>query len=222
MKKTFIIANWKSNKTIYEADRWFQGLKIKDLRLTNKEIVICPSFTALPILKSLIVNHKSSIKLGAQDVSPFEEGAYTGEVSAKQIKEFADYVLIGHSERRKNFLESDKMINQKIDQAVHFGLTPILCISSIEQIQNCNSKFKIIIVYEPLFAIGSGQADTAENANSMAKKIREDLGLMTVLYGGSVTSKNVKEFTQMSNIDGVLVGGASLDAQQFYAIMQNA
>jgi triosephosphate isomerase len=219
MKKALIVANWKSNKTILQAEEWFQRLQIKDLRLTNKELVICPSFTSLPLLNSLIINHKSSMSLGAQDISPFDEGAYTGEISAKQIKEFADYVIIGHSERRINFNESDEMLFKKVDLAIQHGLTPIFCVQGKEtQIPSGIT----MIAYEPINAIGTGHPDTPENAQEMASFFKKIYNVQCVLYGGSVVSGNVKEFTQMSNIDGVLVGGASLDAQEFYKIIQNA
>lgn len=204
--------------TSLEANSWLQGLKIEDLRLTNKEIIICPPLTALPILKSLIINHKSSIKLGAQDISPFEEGAYTGEVSAKQIKEFADYVLIGHSERRKNFMENNEMLFKKVELANKYDLTPIFCVQGKKTQIPLNSN--IIIAYEPINAIGTGHPDTPENAQAVASFLKKNYNVGYVLYGGSVTSKNVKEFTQMPNIDGVLIGRASLDAQEFYKIIQ--
>ena len=219
MKKTFIIANWKSNKTESEAKNWFDGFKIYDLEFTDKEIVICPSFNLLPILKSYLLNHKSLIKVGAQNISPFDEGAYTGEVSAKQIKEFADYTLIGHSERRRNFNENDKILFKKVELANKYGLTPIFCVQGKETKIPSNSN---IIAYEPINAIGTGHPDTPESAEDVASFFKKDYNVRHVLYGGSVTSKNVKEFTQMPNIDGVLVGGASLDAQEFYAIIQNA
>lgn len=205
--------------TSLEAKNWLQGLKIEDLRLTNKEIIICPPFTALPILKSLIINHKSSIKLGAQDISPFEEGAYTGEVSALLLKEFAEFVLIGHSERRKNFMESDEMLFKKVELANKYGLNPIFCVQGKETQTPSNIN---IIAYEPIDAIGTGYPDTPENAENVASFLKKDYNAQHVLYGGSVTSKNVKDFTQMSNIDGVLIGGASLDAQEFYTIIKNA
>lgn len=219
MKKTFIIANWKSNLTSLEANSWLAGLKIEDLGLTNKEIIICPSFTALPILKSLIINRKSSIKLGAQDLSPFDEGAYTGEVNGKQIKEFAEFVIIGHSERRKNFSESDDILFKKVELANKYGLTPIFCVQGKEIQIPSNSN---IVAYEPVNAIGTGHPDTPESAEKIASFFKKNYNVQHVLYGGSITSKNVKEFTQMPNIDGVLVGGASLDAQEFYTIIENA
>ena len=226
MKKIYIIANWKSNKTESEAKNWLDGLKIYspageagDLGLTNKEIIICPSFTLLPILRSLIINHKSNIKLGAQNLSPFDEGAYTGEVSARQIKDFADYVLIGHSERRTNFNESDEILFKKVELAGKYGLTPIFCVQGKETQIPTKSN---IVAYEPIDAIGTGHPDTPENAEDVASFFKKDYNIGHVLYGGSVTSKNVKEFTQMPNIEGVLVGKASLDAKEFYAIIQNA
>jgi triosephosphate isomerase (TIM) len=226
MKKLYIVANWKSNKTESEATSWLQELKIKDLRLTNKEIIICPSFTVLSALRSLISNHKSSIKLGAQDISSFEEGAYTGELNGKQIKDLAEFVIVGHSERRKNLLESEETINLKIKQAFKYGLVPIVCVSNLEQTKALpeiiNKNSKCILAYEPLFAIGNGMADTPENADQTARKIKDVLGDIPVLYGGSVTSNNIDGFSKMSNIDGALIGKASLDAQEFYSIIQNA
>jgi len=226
MKRKFVVANWKSNKTEVEAKNWFAELKVEDLRLTNKEVIICSPFTVLPILKSLIINHNSNIKLGAQDISPFDEGAYTGEVNGKEIRELAQFVIVGHSERRKNFSESNDVINAKINEALKNQLTPIICVSSLEQAKALDNKVQnntqVIIVYEPLFAIGSGIPDTPENADQMAKSIKNIVGEIPILYGGSVTSANINEFSKMPNIDGALIGKASLDAKEFYAIIQNA
>lgn len=230
MKQLFIIANWKSNKTELEAKKWIQEvLSIKDQGLSiEKEIIICPSFPCLTILKSYILNHHSLIKLGAQNISPFDEGAYTGEVNVKQIKEFADYVLIGHSERRKNFGETEETVVQKINMTTRYNLISVLCISDLSQLSNVkiqnddSNQNNLIIAYEPLFAIGSGQADIPENADQIAAEIKKELNNVSVLYGGSVTSENVSNFTKMPNIDGVLVGGASLDPLEFSKIIKNA
>lgn len=232
MKKIYIIANWKSNKTILQAGEWFQTLNNllasrRSGQLTinkeKKEVIVCPPFTLLPFVRNSIVKGQLPVVAGAQDISPFDEGAYTGEVSSRQTKEFADYVIIGHSERRKHFNETNELIEQKIAQAIQFNLIPIICISEISQINDkwkmINGKF--IIAYEPLFAIGSGNPDTPDNAENVAKKIKESINA-PVLYGGSVASENVKNFTAMPNIDGVLVGGASLDVQEFYKIIQKA
>ena len=219
MKRKFIVANWKSNFTSLEVNQWIERFKNYDLGFTNKGVIICPPFVMLPILKSYLSNHKSSIKLGAQNVSPFDEGAYTGEVSALQVKEFADYVIIGHSERRKNFLENDETLFKKVELANKYGLIPIFCVQ--DETTKIPENVKMV-AYEPVFAIGTGNPDNPETAEKIAKQIKENTKVTTVLYGGSVTSKNVKYFTQMPNIDGVLVGGASLDAQEFYKIIQNA
>ena len=221
MKRKLIVANWKSNKTTLEANSWLQEFPISNFQfqISEKEIIICPPFTLLPILKSLIIENKLPIFLGAQDISPFDEGAYTGAINGRQIKEFADYVLIGHSERRKNFMESDKMLFKKVELAIQHGLTPIFCVQGEKtQIPTKSS----IVAYEPIDAIGTGHPDTPENAENVASFFKKDYNVARVLYGGSVTSKNVKEFTKMPNIDGVLVGRASLDAQEFYAIIKNA
>lgn len=240
MKQLFIVANWKSYKTIKETEKWIhefsEGLvgNSKEILLENKEIVVAPSFIALEHANYCSTNLKLPIKLGAQNISPFNEGPYTGEVNGKQIKEFANYVIIGHSERRANFHENNDVINKKITIARQYGLTSILCISGIEQAQNSNVKSqnynsklkiyerKIILAYEPLFAIGSGNPDTPSNADQIGKEIKETLGEIPVLYGGSVGPENVRSFTQMSNIDGVLVGGASLDPHKFLEIVKNA
>lgn len=232
MKKLFIIANWKSNKTESEAKNWLQNFKVQDLGLTNKEIIVCPPFTLFSGFKSSIINLNSSLKLGAQDISPFDEGAYTGEVTGRQIKEFADYVIIGHSERRSHFGETDEIIVKKIEQAVKNNLTPLICISNKEQIsiiaKTINilnsqfSTFNFLVAYEPTFAIGSGIADTPQNANDIGLEIKKFLKEAYVLYGGSVTPQNVNSFTNMPLIDGVLVGKVSLNPQEFSAVIANA
>lgn len=226
MKKTFIVANWKSNLTGLEAKAWLEDFNIQGLELASKDIVVCPSFVFLSDLKSYSLKNNSSVKIGAQDASPFGEGSYTGEVNGKQLKEFAEFVIIGHSERRKNFSETNEMVNLKIEKTFEFGLKPIICISDLEQVKafqeivKANNNF--IVAYEPLFAIGSGIADTPENANQMIKKIKDILGEILVLYGGSVNSSNVGQFSKMPNINGVLVGKASLDPLEFLRIIKNA
>lgn len=227
MKKIFIIANWKSNKTIKEADAWFLSIQDSGLRIenVNKEIIICPSFTLLSEGGLKVKSQELRFKIGAQNISQYEEGAYTGEVSGRQIKELAEFAVIGHSERRDNFAETDKIVGKKIDQAFKYELIPIICISNIEQVKNLKSKIsngKIIIAYEPLFAIGSGSPDTPENADRMCQEIKSILGEVPALYGGSVNKDNIKNFTKMLNIDGALVGKASLDPLEFLGIINNA
>lgn len=222
MKRLFIVANWKSNKTETEAKDWFQIISSVSWtdQISNKEIVVCPSFTLLHEVKSLITNYQLPITIGAQDISSFTESSYTGEINGRQIKEFADYVIIGHSERRSNFLESDDMLIKKIEMAESCGLSPIFCVQDENTVIPGGVK---IVAYEPLFAIGTGNPDSSENANIVAGKIKnKNKTVQYVLYGGSVISKNVNSFTQMSNVDGILVGSASLDASEFLAIIKNA
>lgn len=221
MKKLFIIANWKSNKTVGDAEEWFRAINDSQLTLNKEEkkIIICPSFTLLPKIKELSVNCKLPISIGAQDISPFEEGAYTGEVNGKQIKEFAEYALIGHSERRMKLSESNEMISKKVEEANKNNIIPILCVQGVDTIIPAGIS---IVAYEPVAAIGTGNPDTPENAEIAAKTIKDKYGIQYVLYGGSVTGENVSSFTEMESISGILVGGASLDAKQFLQIIENA
>lgn len=218
----YIVANLKSYKTEVEAKQWLEEFKkIKDLNkiFENKEVVICPSLTLLSLFKSFVLSNNLPVKIGAQNVSPFNEGPYTGEVNAKQIREFATYVLIGHSERRSNFKESEEMLFDKTRIALEQMLVPIYCVQDKDtQVPEGVE----ILAYEPVFAIGSGNSDTPENAESIAKSFLERNTKHSVLYGGSVNSQNVRSFTEKENIKGVLIGGASLDAKEFIKIIQNA
>lgn len=228
MKKLFFVANWKSHKTEYEAKEWLEEISNflaeqdpapqDKFPISNNSIIVCPSFTILSKMQSYIIQNSLPIELGAQDVSPFDEGNYTGEVSAKQIKEFANYVIIGHSERRSNFSENDHILEQKVYMAQKYNLTPIFCVSRKDMVI---PKGVSIVAYEPLFAVGSGNPDTPENANETAMFIKTQAHVSTVLYGGSVTSQNVASFTNMPHIDGVLVGRASLTPQDFFTIISH-
>lgn len=222
MKKLYIVANWKANKTVSEATEWFQKVisyKSQVISSENKEIIVCPPFTLLPLMRDFIKQHGLQIHLGAQDVSPFGTGAYTGEVAAEQLKDLAHYVIIGHSERRKNFHDDDEVIAKKVAMTNEAGLTPLLCVQGKETPVPQGVQ---IVAYEPVFAIGTGNPDTPENADTVAKEIKENHNVESVLYGGSVTAENVAGFTHQEHIDGVLVGGASLDTSEFINIVQNA
>ncbi|KKQ21065.1 MAG: Triosephosphate isomerase [Candidatus Levybacteria bacterium GW2011_GWA2_37_36] len=220
LKKIFIAANWKSNKTESEAKDWLSAMSsFKDQDLSNKEIIICPSFVCLPVMKAFIAERELPIKLGAQDISPFDEGAYTGAINGRQIKEFADYVLIGHSERRKYFAETETMLEEKAKMADKWGLKVIFCADNQESLI---PEGVVIAVYEPPTSISPAPADTPENADKAAKAIKERFSITPILYGGNVTSENVSSFTKMDSINGILVGRASLDAKEFYKIIKNA
>lgn len=227
-----ILANWKSNKTLEEGKKWLKQfnnlIRKNSLNFDNFRIILFPPLTHLAILHLLVDKYNLALKLGAQNISPFEEGAYTGEVSARSVVNLVNYVLIGHSERRKYFAETDKMVAQKVKMAVKYGLIPVICISNLNQVNYLITTDQLpitnfFILYEPLFAIGSGQPDNPENANKFAQRIKKIVGKKTqVLYGGSVTEENVISFLSKPEISGVGVGGASLDPYQFYKIIKNA
>lgn len=216
MDKTIIVANWKSNKTTEQANFWLNQIP-QSLRniTTEKEIIICPSFTVLPFFKKKIEELSLPFKLGAQNISNLGEGAFTGEVNGKQIREFSDYVIIGHSERREKLKEDSEILEQKVKQANENGLSVIFCIQDKDTFIPQDVE---IVAYEPIFAIGSGNPDTPENAEKVASAV----GKKTFLYGGSVTSENVGSFTKKDLITGVLVGGASLDPLEFAKIVELA
>lgn len=219
MKKLLIVGNFKSNKTTSEALDWFDKFS-KDFRANpDKEIVICPSFTSIPYLHRSITDRALKIYLGAQNISLFEEGPFTGEINAEQIKEFCRYCLVGHSERRSNFSEDLESINKKIKNLIRQEITPIVCISELNQIEGIDDLGKCIIAFEPISAVGSGQAEDPGSARSFAEKLRQTFP-GKILYGGSVDSANVSSYT--SSFDGVLVGAESLDPQKFLEITNNA
>src|SRR5581483_9455924 len=196
MGKSFIVANWKSNKTGREAKEWIETISKHDFSQieSSKEIIICPSFTLLPLMKDFIKNSALPFKLGAQDVSQFGEGAYTGAVNADQIKEFCEYVLINHSERRKHFSESEAVGMEKAKIAHASGLKIIFCADNSESLVPENTS---VLVYEPPTSISPAPADTPQNANQKAQELSQKTGIKSIIYGGNVTSQNVSSFTQM-------------------------
>jgi triosephosphate isomerase len=215
MDDLLIIANWKSHMKLQEAVSWIADMK-DTFSQTQKKVVICVPFSLLSVFSQHDID---TTKVGAQDISPFGMGAYTGEVNGEQIKEFANYVIIGHSERRKYFNEDDQLLTQKVTMAKNCGLIPIFCVQGSDTSVPDGVE---VVAYEPIWAIGSGKAESPKQANEVAKAIKQKNTVKTVLYGGSVTADNVHSFTQMSDLHGVLVGGASLDPQQFSQIISHA
>lgn len=211
MKNLWIIANWKSNKTISEALDWVLKVGPQVPKRENLKIVICPTFSTLSEIKKAASGFP--MLLGAQDLSPFGAGAYTGEEAASLLKDLIDLVILGHSERKKNFNETDEMVAEKVSQALVNNITPLVCVQGKDTPVPDGAK---LIAYEPIFAIGTGHPDTPQNANEVAKSFAG----AEVLYGGSVTSENVKEFVIQENISGVLLGNASLDAEEFLKIIK--
>lgn len=222
MKPLFIAGNWKSNKTVSEASEWLRNFKLQTVNLkleTQIHVILCVPSTLLYPLKQEVASLQLPIELGAQDISPFGEGAYTGEVNAKQIKEVADWVIIGHSERRKYFGETDEVLGQKVVRAKTVGLRVIYCVPDAETIVPQGVD---VVAYEPVWAIGTGKSDSPQNANHVVTTIKKKSMVKTVIYGGSVTAENVQTFVAQAAIDGVLPGGASLDASKFAALIQSA
>ena len=245
-----VAGNWKMNKTVADAHDLVSKMSAQLREIRNVEKVLCPPFTALPALATLLAG--SNIGLGAQNMHWEEKGAFTGEIAAGMLKEFCSYVIIGHSERRAYFGETDENVNRKLRAAKNADLTPIVCVGeTLDEYESgrtsevvrrqislglagIESGFapRIIIAYEPVWAIGTGKASSAENANGVvAQVIRPALSdlfgadiaqSIRMQYGGSVTASNASEFFLQPEIDGALVGGASLKADEFVAITKTA
>ncbi len=222
--KKYIVGNWKSNKTILQIEEWFSIFyrlykENKNTDLHNTIVVVCPAFPHLFIAKKLRDQYKLPIEIGAQDISPYISGAYTGAVSNDIIKEFAGYVIIGHSERRKNFLEDDHILTQKVTRAEEVGLIPIYCVPDKNTYV---PKDTDIMAYEPVWAIGTGKTETPEKADEVALFLKNRFPDSSVLYGGSVSPDSIGGFSTVKNIDGYLPGGASLNPQKFWEIVVHA
>ena len=246
MRKKVIAGNWKMNMLPNEAMEMIAALAplVKD---TESEVILCVPYTDL--FYSLLAAQETNIKIGAQNMHFEEKGAYTGEVSGKMLKSInVEYVIIGHSERRQYFNETDETVNKKIKAAFANGLKPIVCVGETLEQREAGKTVEIItkqtelalegltdeqvkntiIAYEPIWAIGTGKTATSEDANNSIKEIRNKIAdiygkdvaeEVIIQYGGSVKSTNAKELFEMSDIDGGLVGGASLKAEEFSKIV---
>lgn len=208
-----------------QARAWVNSLAKEIFPLVKgKEIIVLPPFTALSAVSKDLKQLNLPIKIGAQDISRFEEGKHTGEISAVMVAEFASYVMLGHSERRSQLGETDEIVAEKVRLAKKYNLTPMVCVSEIPQaeaLKKLINDFSDLIAYEPVFAIGTGKPDTPDNANEVAGQIKSIFPQARVLYGGSVDGSNAKEFTQQKNLSGVLVGNRSLDPNFFLEILKN-
>lgn len=218
VKNIWIIANWKSNKTISEALDWVSKVGPQIPKNENLKVVVCPTFSSLSEIKKTIIVNNFPIMVGSQDLSSFGVGAYTGEESAGLLKELVDLSIIGHSERRKNFSETDEMISKKVKQAIENNIIPLVCVQGEETPVPEGCK---LVAYEPIWAIGSGNPDTPEDDENIAKFIKNKYGNdVEVLCGGSVTADNIAQFISQPDIAGALIGGASLDPEEFIRIVK--
>ncbi len=249
MRKPFIAGNWKMNMTHLEAIKFLQDLGYSYENKTGCEVAVCPPATAIRSVKIIIEDDDMDIRLGAQDMHFEKSGAYTGEVSPGMLKALdVEYVIIGHSERRQYFAETNEIVNKKVKAAFENDLKPIMCIGESLEIRESGEAVEFVlgqlvdclegisseeigrltVAYEPIWAIGTGKTATSEDANDMCAAIRIKLSSLysqevadrvRIQYGGSVKPSNIKELMGMSDIDGALVGGASLKVEDFIALI---
>jgi triosephosphate isomerase len=250
MRASIIAGNWKMHKTGQEAFELASGLRQRLQDVSQVQVVVCPPFTSLVSVKDAIKD--SPILLGAQNMHWEEKGAFTGEISASMLLTTGcKYVIVGHSERRNLFFETDELVNVKVQSALKFNLSPIICVGekldqreankTEEVVENqvegafknlsVREAEKTVIAYEPVWAIGTGKTATPRQANEVHLFIRELLSSkfgkdcaekINILYGGSVKPENSRELLSMPEIDGALVGGASLDAESFEKIVRSS
>lgn len=246
MRKKVIAGNWKMNLLPNEAMKCIEEL-IPLVKETENEVVLCVPYTDL--FYSLLAAQNTNVKIGAQNMHWEEKGAYTGEVSGPMLKSIGvEYIIIGHSERRQYFAETDETVNKKIKAAFQYGLKPIVCVGETLEQRESGKTLEVIksqtrlalegldkeqventiIAYEPIWAIGTGKTATSEDANDTIKEIRKEISNLygeevakkvIIQYGGSVKSSNAGELFTTSDIDGGLVGGASLKAEEFAKII---
>ena len=250
MRQPLVAGNWKMYNTVAEARILVAELLPSLSTIQEVEIVLCPPYTSILSVAALLEG--SNIHTGAQNMHWETSGAYTGEISAPMLSEFCKYVILGHSERRGYFGETDSNVNRKIKTAFEYGLSPIMCVGEtlaeneagiteeivVRQVNagldgvDSHLISSLVIAYEPIWAIGTGRAATAEGANAVIGEIirgtlakvygKELAQLVRILYGGSVKANNAAEFFSYADIDGALVGGASLKAPEFIAIVKAA
>ncbi len=250
MRTPLVAGNWKMNKTVAEARELVSKMKEPLGEIQGVEKVLCPPSVALSALSEMLAD--TDIGLGAQNMYWEEKGAFTGELAPNMVKELCNYIIIGHSERRAYFGETDETVNRKLHAAVKADLTPIVCVGeTLDQYESGQTAEvvhrqikvgladvdpaiapRIVVAYEPIWAIGTGKASSGENANGVVAQVirpalselygNETAQAIRVLYGGSVTAANASEFFPQPEIDGALVGGASLKPDEFVAITKAA
>ena len=250
MRKPLLAGNWKMYKTAGEAVILVQKLadELYDFKFAEREVVVCPTFTALKSVSTVIELDRLDIALGAQNCHWEEEGAFTGEIAPRMLAELAvSYVIVGHSERRQYFGDTDESVNKRALAVEKHKMVPIVCVGETLEEKEAERTYEVIqrqvlagakdldarageglvVAYEPVWAIGTGRTATPEGANDIARHIRAVLSTMhgieaaqgvRILYGGSVKAENIKLFMDEPEVDGALVGGAALEAQSFAGI----
>jgi triosephosphate isomerase (TIM) len=249
IRKKIIAGNWKMNKTPEDSKELAEGIKLDVGTVNEVDVVVCPTFTALDAVSKVIGD--TNIKLGAQNMHWEAEGAYTGEISASMLRNlYCHYVILGHSERREYFGETDEIINKKTKAAIAAGLIPIVCVGETLEQRESNTQEavvstqlkaslaglgsdlgKVVVAYEPVWAIGTGLTASPEQAQEMHAFIRSTLAEISdqatadkirIQYGGSMKPENATELLSQPDIDGGLIGGAALKAQSFVALVKAA
>ena len=247
LRKPIVAGNWKMNNTIAESLALVDAMLPRLQSFSNVERVVCPPFTSLPAISARL--KETDVHVGAQNLYPEPKGAFTGEISPGMLEGLATYVILGHSERRQYFGEDDALVNRKLKAALGAGLVPIVCVGetlaqheagqtedivssqvkrALDDVEHLSA---VVIAYEPIWAIGSGRAATPDGANATIALIRQTVADLSnqqvaqglrIQYGGSVTPDNFAAFIAQPDIDGALVGGASLKADQFLDIVRLA
>jgi len=247
MRRLIVAGNWKMNKTVSEGRELTESLKLELKDVTGLDIVICPPFTDLDSISQIISD--TNMLLGAQNMYWKPDGAFTGEISPTMLRDLSvRFIIIGHSERRKYFGETNEIVNKKLKAALKYGFSPIVCVGETLREREENRTFEVladhienglrdlseadltrlIIAYEPVWAIGTGRTATPDMAQEAHHFIRRKLGEIfskdlannaRIQYGGSVKPQNAKELLMQADIDGALIGGASLDARDFIEII---
>ncbi|MCW3841754.1 triose-phosphate isomerase [Micromonospora yasonensis] len=249
-RRPLMAGNWKMNLNHLEANLLVQKLaaSLTEKQLTDVETVVLPPFTDLRTVQTAVDGDKLLIGYGAQDLSPYQSGAYTGDISGPMLAKLGcTYVVVGHSERRQYHHEDDALVNDKVNAALSNGLTPILCIGEglevreqLRHVPHCCDQLdgalrgltaeqvtKVVVAYEPVWAIGTGKTATPDDAQEVCGEVRKRLGetfdentaqQVRILYGGSVKASNIAAIMAQPDVDGALIGGASLDAEEFAQI----
>ena len=245
MRVPLVAGNWKMNTTVGEAVKLVEAMQPLLESINNVEKVVCPPFISLTAIQQKLKG--SSVKIGAQNMYFEGKGAYTGEISPVMLAGICEYVILGHSERRQYFNETSEIINKKVHASLKTGLKPILCVGEslaqyeagmteitvtnhvVNALKDIPASSNLVIAYEPVWAIGTGKAATGVQANQIIGMVRDIVAKLysdsfaqdlRILYGGSVTGDNISEFAGQPEIDGSLVGGASLKVDQFVSIIR--